>query len=624
MLITVPLLIYAVCLAAPEKGAAGNDFHLTILHTNDLHSHCESFSDRGHNIGGIPRIGHMIRYYKKKEPDAVVVDAGDIFEGTPIYTMYHGEVEVHLLNMIGYDIYSIGNHEFDDGPENLAKQLKAAKFTIINCNMDCSKEPELAAVIKPYTIKQINGEKVAFIGAICPDLNKIALKTGGVVVKYTGSEDWMEPIEESVKEVKALGINKIVLVTHCGVDRDQALGAALPDVDLIIGGHSHTRLDEAIVVPHSDGSSTTIVQTGCFSRALGKLEVDFDSEGRVITPKTDYHLINMTERVAEEPDLKAYVDEKVKPLLPLRHTIVGQAEGLFDNAMRTLPWDSPIGDLITDALAEEGKTYGARIAFENRGGIRARIEPGPISLEKVQEVLPFDNRMTFATVSGKCLMSNLEHGLGGSLGGQFLDEHGLKVVWDPKLESGHRVVLALAQDDAGNWLPVEADKQYKMCMNDYSFSGGEGFDFKCATNIVRQPDRLSIALTNYLKHHDEVSPAVPERLAPVTSGLLKVSGDAKTLQVRAAMPNAKLTIVCGTQKGVSAIDDTFPVPLADPQIIGHAKSDATGNCDWPLPADFVPVTPKKGDKTYFVVVVHTGVGTPNVKNTMISYPVPMN
>lgn len=191
-------------MTAQEKADAGS-FHLTILHTNDLHSHDESYSEKGREIGGLPRIGHMIRYFKKQEPNAVVVDAGDIFQGTPLYTKYHGEVEVHLLNMIGYDIFTIGNHEFDDGPDNLAKQLAKAKFKVINCNMDCSKEPELAAVISPYVVKDIDGQKVAFIGAVTPDLNSVALKTGGVKIKATG-DDWMKPIEEQIQAVKSQGM----------------------------------------------------------------------------------------------------------------------------------------------------------------------------------------------------------------------------------------------------------------------------------------------------------------------------------------------------------------------------------------------------------------------------------
>ncbi len=198
------LLAFAV---AGEAQTIAQPFQLTILHTNDIHSHDEPFIDRGRSVGGLTRIGHMIRYLKKREPNDLVVDAGDVFQGTPLYTMYHGEVEIALMNMIGYDIFTIGNHEFDDGPESLAAQLSKAKFKIINCNMDCSKVPALAALISPYIIKTIDGQKVAFIGAVTPELNQVALRTGGVKIKASG-DDWMKPIQETINEVKAQGVNQ--------------------------------------------------------------------------------------------------------------------------------------------------------------------------------------------------------------------------------------------------------------------------------------------------------------------------------------------------------------------------------------------------------------------------------
>ena len=381
--------------------------------------------------GGITHVGRILRTSKKNEPKAILsLDAGDIFQGTPLYTKYHGEVEVHLLNMIGYDIFTIGNHEFDDGPQNLAARLKNAKFQVINCNMDAGSVPELAALIKPYVIKEVDGQKVAFIGAITPDLNTVALRTGGVKLK-TSHDEWKRPIENTIKEVTAQGINKIVLVTHIGIELDREL-ATLPDVDVIVSGHSHTRLNEPVVVQHPDGSSATIVQTGSFARAVGKLELTFDDQGRVILPKTEYKLIPVLPSVPEDPDLKAYVTEMVKPLLPLRNTIAGVAKAPFDNGFRNMPFDSALGDVICDALAESGKNYGAQISFENRGGIRGRIEAGPISLEEVEEILPFDNREVLATIDGACLLKALEHSLSGDWEDHSSDEHGLKVAYDPE------------------------------------------------------------------------------------------------------------------------------------------------------------------------------------------------
>src|SRR5262249_55438200 len=149
------------------------------------------------------------------------------------------------------------------------------------------------------------------------------------------------------------------------------------------------------------GSKTIIVQTGCYGRTLGDLDLAFNKKGELVEPDTHYHLINISDRIQEDPALAAYIKEKAAPLLALRQEIVGFSESEFDIRFNNTPWDSPIGDLICDALIEEGASYGATIAFQNRGGIRARIEKGPISEEKIRELLPFENHLVLATIDGE-------------------------------------------------------------------------------------------------------------------------------------------------------------------------------------------------------------------------------
>lgn len=590
-----------------------------------MHAHDESFVERSRSIGGMPRIGHMIRLLRSKDPGhTLVIDAGDIFQGTPLFTKYHGETEVNMLNKMGYDIYTIGNHEFDDGAKNLAAQLRLAKFDIISANMDCASEPELAALVKPSVIKEIDGQKIAFIGGITPELASVALNTGGVKVKAPGG-NWLQPFIDEINKVKAAGVNKIILVTHCGVDYDKALAEGLPDVDAIIGGHSHTRLDKAIVVDHPDGTTTTIVQTGCYGRALGKLDLRFDDKGKVIATSTQYRLINITDKILDEPDLKAYVDEKVKPLLGLRHDIVGQAADVFDNKFRTMAWDSALGDLITDAVVEGGKEYGVQIGLENRGGIRSRIEKGPISEEKLEEMLPFDNHLTFATISGATLLKTLEHSFAGPLGGSFLDEHGIKVAWDPSKPRGNRVVFALVRDDKNIWKPIDPQEKYKIGINDFSFNAGEGFDFSSAENIQRTPDKLSLMLRHYLKKHNDVAPQPPSRIVPITADLAKIEseGNDRFVNIKGVVPNSKITIVSGTDQGVSPILDKIPTPLTDAKIVETGiKATAEGRAHVKLTEK---LDQKGGGSKWICIIAEPPATAPaGGKRTLISYPLPLD
>ena len=570
-----------LCLALPETNAQkGDAFNLTILHTNDLHSHDQSFSERGKKLGGMARLAHLIRSYRAQNPQAVTIDAGDIFQGTPFFTIYKGEVEVEMLNRAGYDLYTIGNHEFDCGGINLAKQLQSAKFQILNCNLDCTELPELGKLLKPSVVKTINGQKVGFVGAITPDIDSLSLTRDGAKLKtgaYTPSSEhnfsdansaardlsWLAPIKEQVDKLSAEGVDKIILITHCGVEVDKIIAGELPAVDAIIGGHSHTRLDKPIVVTHKDGSSTLIVQTGCYSRNLGKFDLVFNKDGRVNLAETQYKLIHVDEKIPEDKDVKDALIAKQAPVLALRDTHVSTAGGDFDNNFRIMKTDSALGDLICDSFVDndEAKKEGVEVALENRGGIRSRLEEGPVSLEKVEEILPFDNRMIYATVTGARLRSQIEHSIDSATGGKFLDVAGLKFAWDPSKPAGSRLVFILAHKD-NHWLSLKDDQTYKMAMTDYSFSGGEGYDFKDAQAIKKTEKKLNLYLRHYLEVHKSIKPQWPNRICPVSpvvaNGILRKDwGDLLT-----DFSTPRVTIYTADKEGVTATSPSSAVPLA--------------------------------------------------------------
>lgn len=561
--------------------AGGEDLRFTILHTNDLHSHAEPFLDRGRMVGGFSRLGHLIKTIRGNTPNTLVVDAGDMFQGTPLFTHYHGDVEVSLLNKIGYDMYTIGNHEFDDGAENLGLQLKKAKFDVLSSNMDTKSQPDLDSVVKPYKIKEIAGKKVAFIGVMTPELERLSLSLGGVKIKNL-DKDWIEPVREVVAKLKAEGITRIVAITHCGVDFDQQLAAGVPEIDIIIGGHSHTRLDKPIYVSHPDGSETIIVQTGSYGRTLGRLDVALKDNGELNVSQTKYRLINVTDKITEDPEIKAYVEKKIEPLLSLRQTVVSQAEGDFDNRWALMPWDSALGDLVTDALCEAGREYGATICLHNRGGMRGRIEKGPITLEKVQEILPFDNRMSFATITGQALLGALEHSVSGPAGGRFLDVHGIKLGYDPTMKRGSRLVFALAENKDGTYSPVDPKKEYKVAINNYTFHAGEGYDFKDATNVVNSEDRVAIPFRKYLEQHPTVKPQTPSRIVPITDGVLSaLKKDDVLAKVRNTQPGSKVQLMGGTNRGATSYGNGIAIPLAEPvSLSSNLKTDANGELVW--------------------------------------------
>lgn len=619
LMVVCSLFVLVLCAQASKHNSSSCCF--TILHTNDLHAHDLSFRERGRLVGGMAKIAHVIETIKHSTANVVVVDAGDFFQGTVLFQRYSGEVEVNLLNQAGYDIVALGNHEFDNGIDNLAKQLKLAKFAVISCNLDRSQQKDLNEIVKDSVVKTINGEKVAFIGVITPDLAQLALRLAPVKMK-SDRENWIKPIASQVDFYKNAGVNKIILVSHCGLEADKQLAKALPDVDVIVGGHSHTRLDSPFWIEHDDGSKTAIVQTGSYGRAIGKLALAFDKEGKV--SDADYKLINIIEHTSEDQAVSAYLQEKNAPLQALSKEILGSAKSEFTNHFKSMSCDSAIGDLICDALLEEGKDYGAKIAFQNRGGIRGCIDPGPINEEKVQEILPFDNKIVLATISGENLLEVLEHSLAGPLGGSFLDVAGLKIAFDAQKPKGKRIVFVLTENEQGKWIPLEPHKQYKIATNDFTFKGGEGYQFLHASNVNCRPTLLSLAFHNYLLRHKNIACAQSERICPVVANLLEAAHTSEpTLIVHLSEPSTKVTLMFAKQLGASTTTMGGKIPV----IVPLEKPDQSITVRQSTRTDVMTIklSQFKLDlkNTYVVAVCHLRKLS-NGRSEQVSYPIYLN
>jgi 5'-nucleotidase len=513
----VLLLFFCMLLSG---GAQEQPFAMTIVHTNDLHAHDQPYLENGKSVGGFARIAYLIKHIKAHTPNTVVIDAGDIFQGTPFYQLYHGQVEVELLNQAGYDIYTVGNHEFDNGPANLAKQLSLAHFDVLSANLDTTAEPQLAHLIKPSVIKNIGGQQVGFVGGITPELLRISLTTGGAhpygVLRSNSQDvvpsDWYKPIADEVQSLQKAGVNKIVVVTHCGVDLDRQLAQAIPGIDVIVGGHSHTKLTRPIIVAHNDGTATYIVQTGCYGKALGKLHLSFDKNGKILGDGTNYKLIPISDNIPEDPTVAAFIAAKAKPVEAMKKEVLGRAQSLFDNKFRGCRSDSALGDLICDAIAESGTSYGVTISLQNRGGIRGPIRPGVITKEEIEEDLPFESTIIYATISSTELLKVLEHSVEQRTSGPFLDVHGLKFGYDAKQPPGHRITFVLAQSHNGSFKPVNPTAQYKIAVNSYTFFGGESYSFSGAIHVVDSKVRTAQVLEQYLRKHPRVVPHIDGRI----------------------------------------------------------------------------------------------------------------
>lgn len=258
--------------------------HLTILHTNDVHSHIDPFpadDPRNANMGGVSRRAALIESIRKENPNVLLLDAGDIFQGTPYFNYYGGELEFKLMSMMQYDLSTIGNHDFDNGIQGLYAQMPHAKFEFVSANYDF-KNTAMDGLVKPYKIFNKNGIKVGVFG--------IGIELDGLVDKKMYQETvYSDPLEASQEMVRILKKEQqcdvVICLSHLGYSYrnepnkicDLKLAELTKDIDLIIGGHTHTFLDKPTVVKNLEGKEVLVNQVGCYGINLGRIDFYLDS-----------------------------------------------------------------------------------------------------------------------------------------------------------------------------------------------------------------------------------------------------------------------------------------------------------------------------------------------------------
>ena len=262
--------------------------HLTILHTNDVHSHIDPFPPthpKNPNMGGVARRAALIESIKTENPNVLLLDAGDSFQGTPYFNYYGGELEFKLMSKMGYHATTIGNHEFDSGIDNLVAQMQHADFKILSANYDF-KNTVMNGFVKPYHVFIQDGIRVGIFG--------LGVELAGLVDKKMYKETlYLDPVEITKDTVSTLKIKEkcdlIICLSHLGYAYknepnkicDLKLAAITQDIDLIIGGHTHTFLDKPTVVENVIGEKVLVNQVGCFGINLGRIDFYFDTNKNI-------------------------------------------------------------------------------------------------------------------------------------------------------------------------------------------------------------------------------------------------------------------------------------------------------------------------------------------------------
>lgn len=268
-----------------QSFSASTHKQITILHTNDVHSHIDPFGPddgRNANQGGVARRAALVESIRKENPNTLLLDAGDIFQGTPYFNYYGGELEFKLMSMLKYDAATIGNHDFDNGIDGLYAQLPHAKFDFISANYDF-KNTIMDGHVDPYKIYIKDGIKIGVFG--------LGIELQGLVGKKLYKETvYLDPLEIAQDMSRILKEEKhcdlVICLSHLGYyyknytekASDLNIARSTKNIDLIIGGHTHTFLPKPTVEKNSVGENVLVNQVGCYGLKLGRIDFYFDSD----------------------------------------------------------------------------------------------------------------------------------------------------------------------------------------------------------------------------------------------------------------------------------------------------------------------------------------------------------
>lgn len=522
-------LLLGAC-ARPERQPLSGPFTLTIAHVNDTHSNLEPV-DTGltlagvkvkARLGGLARVKTALGEVRASGGNVLALHAGDAVQGTLFFNEFQGRADFDILNQLGLDAMTLGNHEFDQGPELTGALVRRARFAMVSANLDVSREPALAGRIRPYVVRLFGRERVGVIGVTTPTTPLITTSVGQVVFHPAAPA-----VAAAIAELRAQDVDKIVVLSHLGYGADIALAKAVPGIDVIVGGHSHTLLGDALrlgqlglepaglyptEVRGPDNGRALVVQAWRWGVELGVLTLSFDAAGG-ITDYTARPMLLAGDDFSREGKAVAK-DSPEQARLVAALTASGVARVVAEDAevaARIAPYarkldafrNAPIGarvvaDLIRGTATDPGpivadaylaKVPGAQLALLMPGGLRQDLRQGGLTIGMVMGVLPFGNTLVTLDVSGAELKSALEEaaefrlkvhppdlaqGGAASRNAPLFHAGGFTCVVDPARPRGARVSRLLVRGPGGGFAEIDPAATYRLVTNSYLAGGGDG------------------------------------------------------------------------------------------------------------------------------------------------------
>lgn len=491
------LLILVLIFSMMGFGYAAEDdtVKITIFHTNDAHARVESSA----SVVGYAKIAKLVNQEKALNPNVLLLDAGDATHGQTIATLVKGESIVDIYNAVGYDAMTLGNHDFNYGKERVLELEEMANYPFLAANVF---NEDGTPFVERYVIKEVSGVKVGVFGLATPETY---YKSHPDNTKGLKIENPIETAKAMVAELEGKA-DLIVVLSHLGLEpasefTDRMIAYQVPGVDLIIGGHSHTRFSTGIV-----NNGVTIVQTGGYNESLGRIDITW-SNGEIAA--IDPYLIPAASvaELAEDEAVKNLITELKGEQDVVTSVVVGSTPvELVGTRELVRTGETNLGNLITQAMLH---VTGADVAITNGGGIRASIDVGDITVGEVSTVLPFGNYIVTKSITGADLLKAIEHGLTDypNQMGAFPHLAGIRVQFDPSMEVGKRVVTAMVNGKA-----IDPAQSYLVATNDFMAAGGDDYQMFKAYPEAGLFMALDEALVKYIKEVGVGSAAVDGRI----------------------------------------------------------------------------------------------------------------
>jgi len=469
---------------------------IVILHTNDIHGFMFPYIDDKispeKEIGGFQYLSTLIKNERAKNPGKVLLlDGGDIVQGT-IYSNLSGGIPlIELMNDLKYDATVTGNHEFDWSARKLEHLIEIADFPVLVANVIRKSDGGFLNGSTPYTLKNVNGVKIGIIGVTFPDTSIIGQEFEADEYDFLSPEETLKMYVPVLKNIHKVDL--VVILSHLGVKYDQKIAEEIPEIDIIVGSHSHTTLVEPILI-----GDTIIIQAKSYMVYLGRLEIDFDVETKEIV-SYEGKLLSINEEIIPDPEVEWALNNFLDKFKEYAERVIGVTEVNLD---RYIDRETNFGNLFADSMIEAGKTD---IALINNIAIRVPVPQGEFTMEKLYEVYPYDNILTTMDLTGQDIKDILEWAIIYKYG--LLNVSGMTVRYDLSQPDGQKAVEIIIRDK-----PIDLKGTYSVSVPDFLAMGGnEYYMFKNGKNL-KKVITIRNAVEKYLEMNSPVNPRVEGRI----------------------------------------------------------------------------------------------------------------